>query len=263
MAQPVKVLSIGGTDPCGAYGLVTDLKVFTGLGAHGMGAVTVVTAQNSVGWYGAEGITALFLAQQLDAVLSDYGVDAVKTGFLGRPEIVQVVADKLRAYGVQKVVVDPVLVNQRGRRMFGDEVTAVYQAALLPLATVITPNVDELAVLAGTEQAGVSQMAGLAERFNTAVLLTGLENKADATISDWLITPHAATPTSWKHTYIDTPNTAGSGDTLSAALAVYLAQGLPLDLASSTAIQFTQRALQRGAPWRLGQGSGPLGLWRE
>lgn len=256
-AEPVKVLSIGGTDPCGAYGLVTDLKTFAVLGGHGMGVVTVVTAQNSVGWYGAENITALFIAQQLDAIFSDYGVDAVKTGFLGRPEVVAMVAAKMKEYGVEKLVVDPVLVNQKGKRMFGDEVTAVYESDLLPLATVITPNGDELALLAGAEQPSVAQAVRLAERWHTAVLLTGLETTTS--ITDWLAMPHTS-PTSWTHPHLPTPNTAGSGDTLSAALTLYLAQRRPLPTATHAAIQFTQRAIQRSAAWRLGRGSGPLGL---
>jgi hydroxymethylpyrimidine/phosphomethylpyrimidine kinase len=256
---PLKTLTIGGIDPCGAYGLVTDLKVFAGLGAHGMGAVTVVTAQNSVGWYGAEPMPALFVAQQLEAVFTDYGVDGVKTGFLGRVEIIRMVVEKMGGYGVRRLVVDPVLVNQHGRAMFPPEVTAVYQTDLLPLATIITPNPDELRLLcAGVDPTPATAQA-LAQRVNTAVLLTGLPH-ADQ-MQDWLLQPNQP-PQMWAHPALDTPNTAGSGDTLSAALTVYLAQGLPLPTAVAQAIAITQHALQLGAEYRLAHGRGPLALWQ-
>lgn len=257
MTQPVKVLSVGGTDPCGAYGLVTDMKMFTALGAHGMGTVATVTAQNSVGWYGSQDITAVFVAQQLDAIFSDYGVEAVKTGFLGRADIVQVVADKLREYNIDKLVVDPVLVNQRGQRMFGDEVTAAYEAHLLPLATIITPNPDELAVLWSNDRDTPEvSVPGLANCYHTAVLLTGLE--ADTHLTDWLV--HGRVQRTWSHPKLHTANTAGSGDALSAALTVFLAQGKRLDTAVAQAIATTQQALSRGAGWRLATGGGPLGI---
>lgn len=257
MTQPAKVLSIGGTDPCGAFGLYADLKTFTALGAHGMGVVTVVTAQNSVGWYGAEFMRPELIAQQLDAVLNDYGPAAVKTGFLGRVEVIKVVAQKLREYAVPQIVVDTVLVNNSGRPMFGDDVTAAYLEHLLPLATLITPNVWEAAVLLGRPIAAAVEAAvslhGLLQA-SGAVLLKRAAVAAE--ITDLFYGGQQLR--SFTSPHIETRNVSGSGDTLSAAIVTFLARGDNLLTAVGSGHAFTQRALQAAQTWQLGQGAGPL-----
>lgn len=258
MSEPVKVLTIGGTDPCGAYGLYTDLKTFTVLGGHGMGVVTVVTAQNSVGWYGAEFMRPAFIAQQLDAVLSDYVPAAVKTGFLGRVDVIEVVAQKLREYAVPQVVVDTVLVNNHGRPMFGAEVAAAYREHLLPLAHLITPNLWEAAVLLGQE---VSEAAQAAEALQTQLHPAGAVLLKRAAVSeqitdlfyDGVQLKRLSAPK------IATQNVSGSGDTLSAAITLFLGRGEPLFEAVQHGRAFTQRALTAAQTWQLGRGAGPLG----
>lgn len=259
MSSPPKLLSIGGTDPCGAYGLLTDLKTFTQLGGHGMGVVTVVTAQNSVSWQGAEFVSADFVANQLAAVLDDYEYDGAKTGFLGRVDVIEAIAAKLREAPARPVVVDPVLVNQRGQRMFGDDVTAAYRRELWPLAHLITPNLDEAAVL--NDQAIADPYVAIRELHqqlppSAAVLLTGIDTETD--MMDLLFDGEQM----WQFTSprLETPNTAGSGDTLSAAITTFLTHGLSLAEAVANGHQFTQQALAIGADWRLAEGSGPLGI---
>lgn len=263
MQEPVKVLTVGGSDPCGAFGVYADLKTFTALGGYGMGVVTVVTAQNSVGWYGAEFVRPELIAQQLDAVLGDYGAGAVKTGFLGRVEVIEVVAMKLREYGVEKVVVDTVLVNNRGKGMFGAEVTAAYQELLFPLATVITPNVWEAAVLLGEEpQAeldGREVAEALYELLGGGAVFLKRTRMDETQIEDLFFDGEQmallGTPR------METRNVSGSGDTLSAAIVVGLAEGRPLFEAVERGQAFTHRALQVAQGWRLAEGNGPLGQW--
>ena len=147
--QPNKVLTIGGWDPSGAFGTAADIKTFTAHQLHGMAVLTVATAQNSQRWIGAQFLTPEFVADQLDAVLSDYGADAVKTGFLGRVDLIETVTTKLQECNVSNIVVDPVLVNNHGRLMFPQEVVNAYKTILIPHATVITPNLEEARVLLG------------------------------------------------------------------------------------------------------------------
>ena len=140
--QPAKTLTIGGWDPCGAFGTAADLKTFTAHQCHGMAILTVATAQNSKTWLGAQFLPAEFVAQQLDAVLSDYGADGVKSGFLGRVDLIEVIVESLTRYQINPLVVDPVLVNNRGVTMFGPEVIAAYREKLIPHAQQQQPPHD-------------------------------------------------------------------------------------------------------------------------
>ncbi len=256
MHEPVKLLTIAGSDSGGAAGLQADLKTWTALGAYGMSAITAVTAQNSARVSGIAYMTPAFVAQQIDAVLSDYGAAAVKTGFLGRVDIITAVALVLRRWQPDHVVVDPVLVDHTGRELFGPEVTAAYRDQLLPLATLVTPNRREAALLAGqSAPADSPAVAGrLLQLGARAVLLKGAG--AEAAQVDWLVS--GATAVAFPVDAIATPNTHGSGDTLSAAIAAYLASGLDLETAVARARQFTHAAIARAATWRLGAGHGPL-----
>lgn len=256
MHEPVKLLTIAGSDSGGAAGLQADLKTWTVLGAYGMSAITAVTAQNSARVTGIAYMAPDFVAQQIDAVLSDYGAKAVKTGFLGRVDIITAVADALRRWQPDHVIIDPVLVDHTGREMFGPEVTAAYRGLLLPLATLVTPNRHEAALLAGQPATAAAPATGrdLLRLGARAVLLKGIG--AEPERSDLLVTN--ATAVAYPVEPIATPNTHGSGDTLSAAIAAYLASGLDLATAVARARQFTHAAIARAAGWRLGAGHGPL-----
>lgn len=253
--QPVKVLSIGGSDPCGAFGVQADLRTFARLGAWGMGVITAVTAQNSLGFYGVEFVSAALLGQQLEAVLSDYTPVAVKTGFLGRVDLIEMVATKLAAYQIKHIVIDPVLVDGAGRLMFDASVTAAYRNQLLPLASVATPKLAEATLLtrAGTAEAGAQALVAMG---CGAAIVTGVQEGSE--MVDWLLDEHGLA--ALRSPYVATRNVGGSGDLFSAVLAVVLAQGEPLAAAFAKAKAVTHGAIQAGQFWQLAKGAGAVGI---
>ncbi len=263
---PPPVLTIGGSDSGGAAGIQADLKTFTALHAYGMSVLTVITAQNSVAVNAIHPLSAEFVAAQLHAVLSDYGAAAIKTGFIGRPDLIHTIATILRDYkqpdGTRPfLLVDPVLVNHRAEAMFGPEVTAAYRDHLLPLADLITPNRHEAALLAGRPLPPLDQPDQLAAVLRTLTpgqtLLTGLSDQTDSI--DILITSNAFTLL--RSPLLQTENRHGSGDTLSAAICAHIAHGNDLPTAIHHARAYTHEALRRAAPWNLGAGHGPLCHW--
>lgn len=258
MNEPIKVLTIAGSDSGGAAGLQADLKTWAALGVYGMSVVTVVTAQNSVAVTAVHPLPPDFVAAQLDAVLSDYGAVAVKTGFLGRVDLIQTIAAKLRQYQIGSIVIDPVLVNHKGQAMFPPEVTQAYIDHLLPLADLLTPNRREAELLTGFPVNSLAEMATAVPHLHTLgpqnILLKGGRD-GDELVDLFF---DGRSPIQLRSPTIDTPNTHGSGDTLSAAVCAYLAKGEGLETAVHHAHQFTQQAIQRAAHWQLGHGHGPV-----
>lgn len=259
--EPAKVLTIAGSDSGGAAGLQADLKTFTALEVYGMSVVTAVTAQNSREVAAVHWLPADFVAAQLEAVLLDYSPAAVKTGFLGQVDIVETVASILGAYRPAHLIVDPVLVNHRGESMFPPAVTQSYLEHLLPLAELVTPNREEAALLAGRPVGEVEEMIAAARAIQglgpAAALVKGgrLEKYVvDIFYDGWEVTQLMAP-------WVDSNNTHGSGDTLSAAICAYLAQGLSLAEAVGQAQSFTLEAIEKAVAWRLGGGHGPLCHW--
>ncbi len=259
--EPTKLLTVAGSDGGGAAGLQADLKTFAVLGAYGLSALTAVTAQNSLQVTAVRYLPAPFVAAQIDAALADYGARAAKTGFLGRPAIVAAVADRLRAHGLQTILVDPVLVNHRGEAMFPPSVVAAYRRHLLPLAALLTPNRAEAGLLTGRPVDTLADMAPAGRRLLDdgahAVLITG-GRRADRVV-DVLCT--ADEVLELDAPWLDTRNTHGSGDTLSAAILVFWASGRPLPAAVRAGLRFTHEALRAARGWRLGGGHGPLAHW--
>lgn len=260
-AMPPKVLTIAGSDSGGAAGLQADLRAFAVLAVYGMSAITAVTAQNSVSVSAVQYQPASLVMAQLDAVFSDYGVDAVKTGFIGRPELLIAISAKLQSYPCQFIVVDPVLVNHRGQPMFSDVVRQLYLSYLLPLANLITPNLAEAALLLQMPvpvRSDLPALTQIARRLCALgaqqVLLKGggddtqhVDIFYDGQQAHLLATAH-----------VHTTNTHGAGDTLSAAVTAYLAQGLEMKTAVTYAHQLAAQAVQRAASWQLGKGHGPV-----
>ena len=257
--EPVKVLTIAGSDSGGAAGLQADLKTFAALGAYGMSVVTVVTAQNSEEVRAASTLPAVLVDSQLQAVLDDYGAGAVKTGFIGQPQLLELIAGRLAEYRPPFVIVDPVLVNHRGESMFPAAVTQAYRDYLLPLATVATPNPEEAALLSGRVVSSLEDLSAAASVIRDLgpayVLAKGFRD------GDEMVDVLAGLDEVrfFRRPLITTENTHGSGDTLSAALCVYLAQGSELKTAVEAALNFTEEAISRAAAWRLGRGHGPVG----
>ena len=262
--EPKKLLTIGGWDPCGAFGVPADLKTFSALRVHGMGVMTVLTAQNSVGWYGADFVSAEFVAKQLDAVLGDYGADGVKTGFLGRADLIKTIAQKLKQYEMQNIVVDPVLINANGRPMFGPEVQEAYETELFPLASAITPNRSELNWLLHGESLPWELNDGALNRLlawvstidgDPAVVVKGLP-EPDGGLVDWMV--WQGERVSHSHERVATRNVSGTGDSFSAALTTWLARGERLPEAFKRASAGVARAIASSGDWQLGQGPGPI-----
>jgi hydroxymethylpyrimidine/phosphomethylpyrimidine kinase len=244
MSGPPRVLSIAGSDSSGGAGIQADIKTITMLGGYAMTAVTAITAQNTLGVTHVQALPPEMVAAQIDACTSDIGVDAVKIGMLGSPQIAAVVAERLEGIAAP-VVFDPVMVATSGS-VLADEATVAAFTRLMALARLTTPNVAELAALGGD--------AAMAER-GVAYLAKGGDAPGDV-IEDRLIVP-GANPVVWQAGRIVTRHHHGTGCTLSSAIATLLGRGLPLDEAVFEARQFVRAALA-AAP-RFGRGHGPLG----
>lgn len=247
MTKPPRVLSIAGSDSSGGAGIQADIKTVTVLGGYAMTAITAITAQNTLGVTAVEVLTPELIAAQIDACTSDIGVDAVKIGMLGSPEIAHVVADRLERIAVP-VVFDPVMIATSGAAL-ADEATIAAFERLMQLATLSTPNVPELAALGGHE--------GMAAR-GIAYLAKGGDATGEV-VEDVLVVP-GQPPRVMSSPRIHTRHTHGTGCTMSSAIATYLAQGMDLIEAVERARRFVRSALL-AAPG-FGGGSGPLGQTR-
>jgi hydroxymethylpyrimidine/phosphomethylpyrimidine kinase len=258
--QYPRVLSIAGSDSGGGAGIQADLKTFAALGCFGMTAITALTAQNTCGVRAIHAVPPHMLRDQIDAVLEDIGADAVKIGMLHSPEIVRTVAQTIDRHQLQRVVFDPVMVATSGAKLINAEAIAVLVAEMFPRSTLITPNLDEAALLVGRPLNSAQDMAlaaaELIARGASAVLLKGGHLAGDV-VTDLLL-QKSADPIWMEAPRIHTANTHGTGCTLSSAIAAHLALGLALPQAVQQARGFVHQALQAGATVKTGQGSGPL-----
>jgi hydroxymethylpyrimidine/phosphomethylpyrimidine kinase len=255
-----RVLTIAGSDSGGGAGIQADLKTFAALGCYGMTAITALTAQNTKGVQGIHGIPATFLKAQIQSVMDDIGVDAVKIGMLHAPEIVEVVTWAIDTYQLKNVVLDPVMVATSGDRLIASETVEVLVRELFPRACLVTPNLDEAVLLLGRElpDASVLESAAreLLEMGAQAVLLKGGHLPGDDLV-DLLVRPKSPSET-LSSRRISSQNVHGTGCTLSSAIAAHLAMGLGLSEAVHCARQFIVQAIAHGADVTTGQGHGPL-----
>ena len=255
-----RVLSIAGSDSGGAAGIQADLKTFAALGCYGMTAITALTAQNTVGVQGIHPVPAAFLKAQLQSVIEDIGVDAVKIGMLHAPEIVEVVAWAIDHYRLKNVVLDPVMVATSGDRLIASDTVQVLVRELFPRAALITPNLDEAALLLQQSIVGVDGLDGAAQALLAmgaqAVLLKGGHLPGDALV-DVLLQP-GQPMLRLASTRIRSRNVHGTGCTLSSAIAAHLALGQGLVDAVQAARHFIRAAISEGAAVQTGQGHGPL-----
>ena len=255
------VLSIAGSDPSGGAGIQADLKSIAANGGYGMAALTALTAQNTQGVTGIELIAPEFVGRQIDAVFSDILVDAVKIGMIATAGIARAVAEALTRHGAGNVVLDPVMVAKGGDRLLAEDAVEVLAQGLLPIASIVTPNLPEAAALAGTEEPRTrDEMPGLARRVLAlgpkAVLLKG-GHLTGPDSPDLLVT--AETETWLEGPRLATKNTHGTGCTLSSALAVQLARSSGDAIkAAQAAKAYVTRALSGADELRVGQGIGPL-----
>ena len=256
----VRVLSIAGSDSGGGAGIQADLKTFAALGCYGMTAIAAITAQNTQGVRAIHAVPVQMLAAQLDAVLQDIGVDAVKIGMLGAPESVRAVADAIRRYGITQVVLDPVMVATSGDRLIAQETADALVRELFPLVSVITPNLDEAGWLINRPIHSIDEMEGAAVQ----LLALGAPHvllKGGHLSGDWVVDLLAGADGSRQRlesARIATHNGHGTGCTLSSAIAAYLARGLALAQAVQQARTYILGAIEAGAHVHTGQGHGPL-----
>lgn len=249
-------LTIAGSDSCGGAGIQADIKTMTANGVYAMSAVTALTAQNTTGVTGIMEVTPEFLEEQIRTVVTDIFPCAVKTGMVSSSALIEVIASSIKKYSLKNIVVDPVMVATSGSRLISDEAIDTLKNVLLPLATVITPNIPEAEVLSGISISSEGDMEKAAEliyeKFGCAVLLKGGHQINDA--NDYL---YGKNISRWfKGKRIDNPNTHGTGCTLSSAIASNLAKGKNLEDAVLSAKNYISLALS--AMLDLGKGSGPM-----
>ena len=255
-----RVLSIAGSDSGGGAGIQADLKTFAALGCYGMTAITALTAQNTQGVRAIHGVPPKMLQDQIDAVLEDIGADAVKIGMLHAPEIVQTVAEAIDRHALQTVVLDPVMISTSGAVLIDNPAILLLVHELFPRSLLVTPNLDEAALLVGRALRNESDMEAAAQEMLAmgahAVLLKGGHLPGDL-VCDLLLDGNCTTH--WMRApRIHTPNTHGTGCTLSSAIAAHLALGTTLLEAVEAARAYVREALQTSALVRTGAGSGPL-----
>ncbi|HEX9819552.1 MAG TPA: bifunctional hydroxymethylpyrimidine kinase/phosphomethylpyrimidine kinase [Methylomirabilota bacterium] len=251
-----KALTVAGSDSGGGAGIQADLKTFSAFQVFGMSVLTAVTAQNSVGVTGVHNLPPEFVARQLDAVLDDFGADAVKLGMLSTAGIIQAVAVRLRAHGQTRVVLDPVMVAKSGDPLLQPDARAALIEAILPLAEVVTPNLPEASVLADLPVATEADMEEAARRIHARgprhVLVKGGHLKDSAT--DLLYDGRAFTR--FPAPRLESNNTHGTGCTFSAAIAAGLARGKPLVTAVAEGKAYVTAAIREG--FQAGRGVGSL-----
>ena len=258
--QYPRLLTIAGSDSGGGAGIQADLKTFSALGCFGMSAITALTAQNTTGVRAIHGVPPDMLAGQIDAVVEDIGVDAVKIGMLHSPEVVQTVAEAIDRHALTRVVLDPVMVATSGAVLIDRPAIAALVRDLFGRAVLITPNLDEASLLVSRTLANEQDMQAAAlellAKGANAVLVKGGHLAGDV-VSDLLQVAGAA-PHWMRAPRIATANTHGTGCTLSSAIAAYLALGHTLVDAVEAARLYVRGALAAGASVKTGQGSGPL-----
>ncbi len=249
-------LTIAGSDSGGGAGIQADLKTFAALGVYGTSALTAVTAQNTVGVRAVEEVSPALVVAQIDAVLEDIGADAAKTGMLSSAAIIAAVAGRIGAHGITRLVVDPVMVSKSGDRLLREDAVRALRTVLLPLALVVTPNLPEAETLAGmpignraTLEDAARRIAALGPRY---VLIKGGHAPGDPV--DILCDGHAFR--AYPGERLITTSTHGTGCTLSAAIAAYLARGVPVEDAVGRAKGYVAAAMRAANP--LGRGHGPL-----
>ena len=262
-------LTIAGSDSGGGAGIQADLKTFSALGTYGASVITAVTAQNTKVVTAIHDIPPDVIAAQLDAVFSDIRIDAVKIGMLSRPEVIEVVADRLRHYGAKPTVLDPVMVSKSGDRLLQPDAVSALVQHLLPMATIITPNLPEAGDLLGREAPNdeasmILAIDSLRDLGAKAVLLKGghLDGAQSFDLFD-----NGKDREQLQAERIDTNNTHGTGCTLSAAIAALLARGFALPDAVRTAKTYISQAICAADQLSVGHGHGPVhhfhGLWQH
>ena len=258
------VLSIAGSDSSGGAGIQADIKTVSAYGLFAETAITALTAQNTCGVRGVMEASPSFVAEQIDAVFEDIPPAAVKVGMVSSAAIIETIAERLAYHGARNIVVDPVMVATSGAKLIDDDAIAALAGTLIPLATVVTPNMPEAAVLAGFSVEDDASMVRAAHAISDAAVARGAKPAVlvkGGHAADDVLVDASGSETWFRGKRVPTSNTHGTGCTLSSAIASGLAQGKDLACAVSEAKEYVRGALSTGLD--LGKGSGPLDhMWR-
>jgi hydroxymethylpyrimidine/phosphomethylpyrimidine kinase len=256
-----KVLTIAGSDSGGGAGIQADLKTIAAIGCYGMSAITALTAQNTRGVTAIHPVPPSFAADQIDAVLSDIGADAVKIGMLYSAELIEVIAEQLKKHSAEKIILDPVMVAQSGDKLLQDDAIQAIKEYLMPLADVVTPNIPEAEVLLERRILGFDDMQTAARTLagygSRSILIKG-GHLADNDSTDLLYLGQDERLVRLDARRISSRNNHGTGCTLSSAIASYMARGNDIESAVRKAKNYIQNAIQAGADYTIGHGHGPV-----
>lgn len=256
-----RVLTIAGSDSGGGAGIQADLKTVSAIGCYGLSVVTALTAQNTCGVTGILPVPPSFAADQIAAVLSDIGADAVKIGMLYSAELIEVIAAELKRFEVAGIILDPVMVAQSGDQLLQEDAIAALKECLMPLADIITPNIPEAEVLLDRRIADAEdtqEPARALARFGSrSVLLKGGHLKNDSS-TDWLYLADEDRLVSFEAPRIASRNNHGTGCTLSSAIAAYRAHGFGMEDAVRRAKTYIHNAIEAGSSYSIGRGHGPV-----
>lgn len=251
-----KVLTIAGSDCSGGAGIQADIKTITAHKMYAMSVITALTAQNTTGVYGIEESSPEFIGKQIDCIFKDIRPDAIKIGMVSNSKIIEVISEKLIEYKAENIVLDPVMVSTSGSKLLSDEAMDVLITKLIPLATVITPNIPEAEALCGFQIKNEKDMVKAAEKISKT-LKGAVLVKGGHLVNDAIDLLYEDNNSHWfKGERIDNPNTHGTGCTLSSAIACNLADGRSLAESIKNAKEYLTGALRAGL--NLGEGSGPL-----
>ena len=261
-------LSIAGSDPSGGAGLQADLKTFSACGCYGATVVVAVVDENTVGVTGVHPIPVDFVKGQIKSVLDDIGADAVKIGMLHSSDLIRAVKDTLSLYGIENIVLDPVMVATSGDPLLEPDAVDTLKSVLVPYARVITPNIPEACILLGEKISFQKELPECARRLSmdgrVSVLLKA-GHLSDEDLVDVFYNAETGKLTELRSTRLHTRNTHGTGCTLSSAVASFLARGYGLDDAVAAAKDYIARAIETGAEYEIGHGHGPVhhffGFW--
>lgn len=262
MIQQPTVLSIAGSDNTGGAGIQADIKTCCAFKAYAATVISGVTSQNSKGVYGIEPVSITMLDSQIDSIYEVMTPEAVKTGMLPSPEIIEAVAKKLIKYRAANIVVDPVMVATNGGNLVmpGEDTFAAFREYLMPIATVITPNITEASQFTGEDIASMEPLKAcrliLEATSAKTVLLKGGHSEMESSSTDYLY--DGINLKEFKSPKINTLNTHGTGCTLSSAIACGLAKGYKLDKAVSIAKSFIYAAINSAKDLKVMNGPGPL-----
>ncbi|MFI3319725.1 MAG: bifunctional hydroxymethylpyrimidine kinase/phosphomethylpyrimidine kinase [Rikenellaceae bacterium] len=256
-----RVLTIAGSDSGGGAGIQADIKTISALGAYAASVITAVTVQNTVGVTAVHPIPVDIIEGQIDAVLSDIGADAIKIGMLHHVEVVECVIKALDRYNFTNVVLDPVMVSTSGHKLIEDDAINLLRAELMPRSRIITPNIPEAEILLGEKITDDSDLKILAQKLSfgdkCSVLLKA-GHLTDDVLTDIFYNAEDQSITPLTSQRLHTPNTHGTGCTLSSAVAAHLALGYEPTEAATLAKKYISKAIISGAQYEIGKGHGPV-----